>query len=160
MHQIYLLFCSGQIIRNLDRICHLVKCRCDFSEYSISSPTKRIFYPNWTLPKRCSFFLCKIANITSKICTQRIFAPKIMLMARNRRWIPPGARAYRRKPRLPAVQQHRVPTRRPRSARTLPASTSLRITVDGLYCTPTENLSRFCKIFTIFRINCFPVWNN
>ena len=45
-------------------------------------------------------------------------------------------------------------------ARALPALTSLRITVDGLYCTPTENLSRFCKIFTIFRINCFPVWNN
>ena len=42
----------------------------------------------------------------------------------------------------------------------LPAPTSLRITVDGLYCTPTENLSRFCKIFAIFRINCFPVWNN
>ena len=40
------------------------------------------------------------------------------------------------------------------------APTSPRITVDGLYCTPTENLSRFCKIFTIFRINCFPVWNN
>ena len=40
------------------------------------------------------------------------------------------------------------------------APTSLRITVDGLYCTPTENLSRFCKIFAIFRINCFPVWNN
>ena len=45
-------------------------------------------------------------------------------------------------------------------ARTLPAPISLRITVNGLYCTPTENLSRFCKIFTIFRINCFPVWNN
>jgi len=40
------------------------------------------------------------------------------------------------------------------------APTSPRITVDGLYCTPTENLSRFCKIFAIFRINCFPVWNN
>ena len=40
------------------------------------------------------------------------------------------------------------------------APTSQRITVDGLYCTPTENLSRFCKIFAIFRINCFPVWNN
>ncbi len=38
--------------------------------------------------------------------------------------------------------------------------TSPRKTVDGLYCTPTENLSRFCKIFAIFRINCFPVWNN
>ena len=45
-------------------------------------------------------------------------------------------------------------------ARTLPAPTSLRITANGLYCTPTENLSRFCKIFTIFRINCFLVWNN
>ena len=40
------------------------------------------------------------------------------------------------------------------------APTSQRITVNGLYCTPTENLSRFCKIFAIFRINCFPVWNN
>jgi len=45
-------------------------------------------------------------------------------------------------------------------ARAQPAPTSPRITVDGLYCTPTENLSRFCKIFAIFRINCFPVWNN
>ena len=160
MHQIYLVFFIGQIIRNLDRICQLVKCRCDFSEYSISSPTKRIFYPNWTLPKRCSFFLCKITNITSRICTQRIFAPKIMLMARNRRWIPPGARACRRKPRLPAAQQHRASVRSPHVARALPAPTRLRITVDGLYCTPTENLSRFCKIFAIFRINCFPVWNN
>ena len=53
-----------------------------------------------------------------------------------------------------------APARRPGSAHTLPAPTSLRITVSGLYCTPTENLSRFCKIFTIFRINCFPVWNN
>ena len=52
------------------------------------------------------------------------------------------------------------PARRPHVARALPAPTRLRITVDGLYCTPTENLSRFCKIFTIFRINCFPVWNN
>ena len=52
------------------------------------------------------------------------------------------------------------PARRPYVARALPALTSLRITVDGLYCTPTENLSRFCKIFIIFRINCFPVWNN
>ena len=50
--------------------------------------------------------------------------------------------------------------RSPHVARALPAPTRLRITVDGLYCTPTENLSRFCKIFTIFRINCFPVWNN
>ena len=103
MHQIYLVFCFGQIIRNLDRIRYLVKRRCDFSEYSISSPTKRIFYPNWILPKRCSFFLCKITNITSRICTQRIFAPKIMLMARICRWIPPGVRACRRKPRLPAA---------------------------------------------------------
>ena len=52
-----------------------------------------------------------------------------------------------------------LPARRPRSARTTHANCA-RITVDGLYCTPTENLSRFCKIFTIFRINCFPVWNN
>ncbi len=49
---------------------------------------------------------------------------------------------------------------RSHTARAPPVPTSLRITVDGLYCTPTENLSRFCKIFTIFRINCFPVWNN
>ena len=121
MHRIYLLFCFGQIIRNLDRIRYLVKCRCDFSEYSISSPTKRVFYPNWTLPKRCSFFLCKITNITTRICTQRIFAPKIMLMARICRWIPSGTRACRRKPRLPAAQQLRAPARsphRPRSART------------------------------------------
>ena len=109
MHLIYLLFCFGQIIRNLDRIRYLVKRRCDFSEYSISSPTKRIFYPNWILPKRCSFFLCKITNITSRICTQRIFAPKIMLMARVCRWIPPGVRACRRKPRPPAAQQLRAP---------------------------------------------------
>lgn len=92
MHRVYLLFCFGQIIRNLDRICYLVKRRYNFSEYSISSPTKRIFYPNWTLPKSCSFFLCKITNITSRIYTQRRFTPKIMLMPRNRRWIPPGAR--------------------------------------------------------------------
>ena len=113
MHRIYLLFCFGQIIRNLDRIRYLVKRRYNFSEYSISSPTKRIFYPNWILPKRCSFFLCKITNITSRICTQRIFAPKIMLMARICRWIPPGARTCRRKPRLPAAQQLRAPARCP-----------------------------------------------
>ena len=59
-----------------------------------------------------------------------------------------------------ALRTRTQPARRPRSTRTLPAPTSLRITVDGLYCTPTENLSRFCKIFAIFRINCFPVWNN
>ena len=52
------------------------------------------------------------------------------------------------------------PAPRPHTARAQPAPTSQRITVDGLYCTPTENLSRFCKIFAIFRINCFPVWNN
>ncbi len=121
MHQIYLVFCFGQIIRNLDRICHLVKCRCNFSEYSISSPTKRVFYPNWTLPKRYSFFLFKITNITSRICTQRIFAPKIMLMARNRRWIPPGARTCQHKPRLPAAQQLRAPARSPHVACALPA---------------------------------------
>ena len=121
MHRIYLLFCFGQIIRNLDRIRYLVKRRCNFSEYSISSPTKRVFYPNWTLLKRCSFFLCKITNITSRICTQRIFAPKIMLMARICRWIPPGTRACRRKPRLPAAQQLRVPAQRPHVACALPA---------------------------------------
>ena len=121
MHRIYLLFCFGQIIRNLDRIRYLVKCRCDFSEYSISSPTKRVFYPNWTLPKRCSFFLCKITNITSRICTQRIFAPKIMLMARICRWIPPGTRACRRKPLLPAAQQLRAPARSPPVVRALHA---------------------------------------
>ena len=160
MHEIYLLFCFGQIIRNLDRIRYLVKRRSNYSEYSISSPTKRVFYPNWTLPKRCSFFLCKITNITSRICTEQSFAPKIMLMARNRRWIPPGVRACRRKPRLPAACCICLAVCRPRSARMSPVPTSLRITVNGLYCTPTENLSRFCKIFTIFRINCFPVWNN
>ena len=164
MHRVYLLFCFGQIIRNLDRICHLVKCRCDFSEYSISSPTKRIFYPNWTLPKRRSFFLCKITNITSRICTQRIFAPKIMLMARICRSIPLGARI--RRPQVALTSSSTAPRAcsqlalRLHSTRTPHAPTSLRITVDGLYCTPTENLSRFCKIFTIFRINCFPVWNN
>ena len=160
MHQIYLQFCFGQIIKNLDKIRYLVKHRCNFFEYSISFPTKRIFYPNWTLPKRYSFFLCKIAHITSRICTQQRFALKIMLMARICRSIPLGARACRRKPRLPAAQQHRASVRSPHVARALPALTSPRITVDGLYCTPTENLSRFCKIFTIFRINCFPVWNN
>ena len=104
MHRIYLLFCFGQIIRNLDRIRYLVKRGCNFSEYSISSPTKRIFYPNWPLPKRYSFFLCKIAHITSRICTQQRFALKIMLMARNCRWIPPGARTCQHIPRLPAAQ--------------------------------------------------------
>lgn len=95
MHQIYLLFCSGQIIRNLDRICQLAKRRCNFSEYSISSPTKRIFYPNQPLPKKCSFFLCKNAHITRRICTQQRFAPKIMLMTRNRRWIFSSTRIHR-----------------------------------------------------------------
>ena len=163
MHRIYLLFCFGQIIRNLDRIRYLVKRGCNFFEYSISFPTKRVFYPNWPLIKRRPFFLCKITNITSRIYTQRIFAPKIMLMARNRRWIPPGARACRRKPHLPAAQRRRTCSLhvfRSHTARAHPAPTSPRITVDGLYCTPTENLSRFCKIFAIFRINCFPVWNN
>ena len=164
MHQIYLLFCFGQIIRNLDRICYLVKCRCNFSEYSISSPTRRIFYPNWPLSKRYSFFLCKNAHITSRICTQQKFTPKIMLMPRNRRWITPGARIRRLQI---ALTSSSVASRtcsplasRLHIARTPHAPTSLRITVDGLYCTPTENLSRFCKIFAIFRINCFPVWNN
>ena len=118
MHRIYLLFCFGQIIRNLDRIRYLVKRRCNFSEYSISSPTKRVFYPKRGSQNEPSFFLCKITNITSRICTEQSFAPKIMLMARNCRWIPPGVRACRRKPRLPAAQQLRAPARRPRSART------------------------------------------
>lgn len=95
MHQIYLLFYFGQIIRNLDRICYLVKRRCNFSEYSISSPTKRIFYPNWPLTKRCSFFLCKITHITRPLCTQQKFTPKIMLMARICRSIPLGVRTRR-----------------------------------------------------------------
>ena len=47
-----------------------------------------------------------------------------------------------------------------RSTRESRTPTCTRITVNGLYCTPTENLSRFCKIFAIFRINCFLVWNN
>ena len=164
MHQIYLLFCPGQIIRNLDRICYQVKRWCNFSEYSISSPTKRIFYPNWPLPKRCSFFLCKNAHITSRICTQQIFTPKIMLMVRICRSIPLGARI--RRPQVALTSSSTAPRAcsqlalRLHSTRTPHAPTSLRITVDGLYCTPTENLSRFCKIFTIFRINCFPVWNN
>lgn len=118
-------FVLDKKIRNLDRIFYLPKRGCIFSEYSISFPTKRVFYPNWTPPKRRSFFLCKITNITSRICTQRIFAPKIMLMARNRRWIPPGARTCQHKPRLPVAQQLRAPARartqsarRPRSART------------------------------------------
>ena len=164
MHQIYLLFCFGQIIRNMDRICYLVKRRCSFSEYSISSPTKRIFCPNWPLPKRCSFFLCKITHIACRICTQQRFASKIMLMARNRRSIPLGARI--RRPQVALTSSSTAPRAcsqlalRLHSTRTPHAPTSSRITVDGLYCTPTENLSRFCKIFTIFRINCFPVWNN
>ena len=182
MHQIYLLFCFGQIIRNMDRICYLVKRRCSFSEYSISSPTKRIFYPNWPLPKRCSFFLCKITHIACRICTQQRFASKIMLMAKICRSIPLGARTRRPQTALtssstalracspPAFRSH-PPTAnstyqqfsaaaRLFAACTPAAPTSQRITVDGLYCTPTENLSRFCKIFAIFRINCFPVWNN
>ena len=164
MHRIYLLFCFGQIIRNLDRICYLVKRGYNFFEYSISSPTKRVFYPNWTLPKRCSFFLCKITNITSRICTEQSFAPKFMLMERNCRSIPLGARI--RRPQVALTSSSTAPRAcsqlalRLHSTRTPHAPTSLRITVDGLYCTPTENLSRFCKIFTIFRINCFPVWNN
>ena len=164
MHQIYLQFCFGQIIKNLDKIRYLVKHRCNFFEYSISFPTKRIFYPNWTLPKRYSFFLCKIAHITSRICTQQRFALKIMLMARICRSIPLGARI--RRPQVALTSSSTAPRAcsqlalRLHSTRTPHAPTSLRITVDGLYCTPTENLSRFCKIFIIFRINCFPVWNN
>lgn len=164
MHQIYLLFCFGQIIRNLDRICYLVKCRCNFSEYSISSPTKRIFYPNWPLSKRCSFFLCKNAHITSRICTQKKFTPKIMLMVRKRGSIPLGVRT--RRPQATLTSSSAMPftcsppASRPHTVCAPAAPTRQRITVDGLYCTPTENLSRFCKIFAIFRINCFPVWNN
>ncbi len=164
MHQIYLLFYSGQIIRNLDRICYQVKRWCNFSEYSISSPTKRVFYPNWTLPKRCSLFLCKNAHITSRICTQRRFTPKIMLMARICWSIPLGVRI--RRPQTALTSSSAMPftcsppASRPHTVCAPAAPTRQRITVDGLYCTPTENLSRFCKIFTIFRINCFPVWNN
>ena len=164
MHQIYLQFCFGQIIKNLDKIRYLVKHRCNFFEYSISFPTKRIFYPNWTLPKRCSFFLCKIAHITSRICTQQRFALKIMLMARIRRSIPLGVHTRRTQAALTSSSATLRTCSQPASRRhavcTPPAPTSPRITVDGLYCTPTENLSRFCKIFAIFRINCFPVWNN
>lgn len=164
MHQIYQLFCSGQIIRNLDRICYLVKRWCNFSEYSISSPTKRIFYPNWSLPKRYSFFLCKNTHITSRICTQQKFTSKIMLMARNRRSIPLGICTRRLQTALTSSSAMPLtcspPASRPYTVCAPSAPTSPRITVDGLYCTPTENLSRFCKIFAIFRINCFPVWNN
>lgn len=53
-----------------------------------------------------------------------------------------------------------LPAPRPHAACMSPVPTSLHKTTSSLYCTPTENLSRFCKIFTIFRINCFPVWNN
>ena len=161
------MFCFGQKIRNLDRICQLVKLRCDFSEYSISSPTKRVFYPNWPLPKRYSFFLCKITNIARTLCTQQKFAPKNMIMERIRRSIPLGIRI--RRPQTASTSssaasrartQPAPPALCPHTVLSSPVPTSLRITVDGLYCTPTENLSRFCKIFTIFRINCFPVWNN
>ena len=165
------MFCFGQKIRNLDRICQLVKLRCDFSEYSISSPTKRVFYPNWPLPKRYSFFLCKITNIARTLCTQQKFTSKIMLMVRIRRSIPLGIRTRRPQATLtsssatlracsPPASLCIPPAHRPHTACTPVAPTSSRITVDGLYCTPTENLSRFCKIFAIFRINCFPVWNN
>ena len=164
MHQIYLQFCFGQIIKNLDKIRYLVKHRCNFFEYSISFPTKRIFYPNWTLPKRCSFFLCKIAHITSRICTQQKFTPKIMLMARTRRSIPLGVRTHQSQTALTSSSAMPFtcspPASRPHTVCAPAAPTRQRITVDGLYCTPTENLSRFCKIFAIFRINCFPVWNN
>ena len=122
MHRIYLLFCFGQIIRNLDRIRYLVKRGCNFSEYSISFPTKRVFYPNWPLIKRRPFFLCKITNITSRICTQQIFTPKIMLMVRIRRWTPLGVRIRRLQTALTsssaASRAHTKPARRPRSART------------------------------------------
>ena len=120
MHQIYLQFYFGQIIENLDRICYLVKYRCTFSEYSISPPTKRIFYPNWPLLKRRPFFLYKNAHITSRICTEQSFAPKFMLMPRNRRWIPLGARACRPQTALTSssVASHTCtpPASRPHSA--------------------------------------------
>ncbi len=57
-------------------------------------------------------------------------------------------------------QQHRASVRSPHVARALPAPTRLRITVISNIQTPTENLSRFCKIFTIFLYKLFSVWNN
>ncbi len=121
MHRVYLVFCFGQKIRNLDRICQLVKLRCDFSEYSISSPTKRVFYPNWPLPKRYSFFLCKITNIARTLCTQQKFAPKNMIMERIRRSIPLGIRIRRPQTALTsssvAPRICSPPASRPHSAR-------------------------------------------
>lgn len=53
-----------------------------------------------------------------------------------------------------------LPAPRPHAACMSLVPTSLHKTTSSLYCTPSENLSRFCKIFTIVRINCFAVWNN
>lgn len=53
-----------------------------------------------------------------------------------------------------------LPAPRPHAACMSPVPTSSHKTTSSLYCTPAENLSRFCKIFTIVRINCFAVWNN
>ena len=80
----------------------------------------------------------------------------------TRRAHPPTASyAYQQLSGVAHLHAARVPSAlRLLATRAPTAPTSPRITVDGLYCTPTENLSRFCKIFAIFRINCFPVWNN
>ena len=94
----------------------------------------------------------------AKICAENYANGKKLQVDTTRRSHPPTASC--------AYQQlsdaaHLLAARASPAYRLRPAApTSQRITVDGLYCTPTENLSRFCKIFAIFRINCFPVWNN
>ena len=164
MHQIYLVFFIGQIIRNLDRICQLVKCRCDFSEYSISSPTKRIFLPKLDPPKEVLIFPMQNHEYHQQNMHGAKFCTKIYANGKksqvNITWRSRLPTQTASTSSLAASRARTQPTRSPHVARALPALTSLRITVDGLYCTPTENLSRFCKIFIIFRINCFPVWNN
>ncbi len=99
-------------------------------------------------------------------CAKNYANGKNLQVDTTRRAHPPTAnRAYQQLSPAACLFAACVPlVCRPYSLRPPPAlwlrPTSQHITVDGLYCTPTENLSRFCKIFTIFRINCFPVWNN
>ena len=97
----------------------------------------------------------------ANICTKNYANGKKLQVDPTRRSHPPTVnRIYQQLSGAAHLFVARIPlAHRPRPARTMHANCS-RITVDGLYCTPTENLSRFCKIFAIFRINCFPVWNN
>ena len=98
----------------------------------------------------------------AKICAKNYANGKNLQVDTTRHSLPPTAScAYQQLSDAARLLTACVPpASRSHTASTPAAPTSLRITVDGLYCTPTENLSRFCKIFAIFRINCFPVWNN